>query len=192
MVRHLRFLLLLAPQPLYQVDYLRARNVYCASDSLRIPRTLAWSILGVPCPQFLWLPLPRGFVVVGLLHLRRAFLVMLACHVPGVLWLPLWRACLERLWHPLFLEVVFFAGASLARLINFWSSDRMHMSDVLSDSHILLFDGHLLLVLLLLSVGGGEEIKFSFSYDHSSSILTVVLDFSFRLLIKVHYASLRD
>ena len=40
------------------MDYLRARRVCCASDSLGIPGMLAWRILGVPCPPFRWLPLP--------------------------------------------------------------------------------------------------------------------------------------
>ena len=69
MVRHLQFLLSLASQTLSQVDYLRAGHVCCASDSLRIPGTLACLILGVICSPFCRLPLPRGFVVEGFLCL---------------------------------------------------------------------------------------------------------------------------
>ena len=66
MVRQLQCLLSLDSRPLYQVDYLRARHVCCASDSLRIPGTLSWRILDVLCSPFRWIPLPRGFVVEGL------------------------------------------------------------------------------------------------------------------------------
>ena len=45
-----------------------------------------------------------------------------------------------------------FAGASMARLLYFRLSDRMRRSYVLLNSHLLLFDGQLSLVLSLLSV----------------------------------------
>ena len=50
-------------QPLFQVDYLRARHVCCPYNSLRIPGTLAWRILSVLCSPFHRLPLPRFFLL---------------------------------------------------------------------------------------------------------------------------------
>ena len=52
MVRHLRFLLSLASQPLSLMEYLRARRLCCLFVSLRILVTLAWRFLGVPWPPF--------------------------------------------------------------------------------------------------------------------------------------------
>ena len=52
-----------------------------------------------------------------------------------------------------------FAGASLEHLRCFRFYDWISRSDVLSYSHLLLFGGQLLLILLFLSVGVGEEIK---------------------------------
>ena len=85
MVRHLQFFLSLASQPLSQMDYLRAKRVCCASDSLGIPGTLTWRILSVPCLPFRQIPLPRCFVVGGFLCLRWAFTGTLAWRVPGLL-----------------------------------------------------------------------------------------------------------
>ena len=45
MVRHLRFLLSLASRPLSQMNYLRARCVFCASIFLGIPVTLDLRVL---------------------------------------------------------------------------------------------------------------------------------------------------
>ena len=61
------FLLSLASQRLSQVDYLRARRICCASNSLRIPGTLDWRILGVLCSPPRRIPMSQGFVVEGLL-----------------------------------------------------------------------------------------------------------------------------
>ena len=52
MVRHLRFLLSLASRPLSQIDYLRARHVYCASVSLGVPVTLALRVLSIHSVSF--------------------------------------------------------------------------------------------------------------------------------------------
>ena len=96
MVQHFQFLILLASQTLTQMDFLRTRSVCCESDSLRIPDTLSWHILGVPCP------LPRCFVVGGLLRLCWAFLGTLAWRVPGLLWrvfLARFRRCLGGPYH---------------------------------------------------------------------------------------------
>ena len=67
------------------MDYLRAKRVCCASDSLGIPGTLTWRILSVPCLPFRQIPLPRCFVVGGFLCLRWAFTGTLAWRVPGLL-----------------------------------------------------------------------------------------------------------
>ena len=105
MVQHLRFFLSLAYQTLSQVNYLRDRRVCCASDSLSTPGTLACRILGVPCLPFRLLPLTQGFVVGGLLRIHGAFSGTLAWRVPGLLRLPLQRACLARIWRPLLFKV---------------------------------------------------------------------------------------
>ena len=55
-----------------------------------------------------------------------------------------------------FLRCRLFSSASLARFLNFRSSDRMRRSEVLLKSHLLLFHGQLSLVLLLLVFGRGE------------------------------------
>ena len=85
MVQHLRFLLFLASKTFYQMDYLRARHVYCASDYLGIPGNLSWNVLGVLYPPFRQLHLPRGFVVGGLLRIIWAFSSTLAWCVPGLI-----------------------------------------------------------------------------------------------------------
>ena len=102
MVRHLRFLLLLDSQPLSQMEYTRDRHVCCASNYLGIPGTLAWRIIGVTCTPFHWIPLPRCFVVGGLLRLCWAFLGTFAWRVPGLLWrvfLARFRRCLGGPYH---------------------------------------------------------------------------------------------
>ena len=71
--------------PLYQMDYLRDRRACCASDSLGILGMLDCCILGVPCPPFRQLHMPRSFVVGGLLCLHWAFSGTLAWGVPGLL-----------------------------------------------------------------------------------------------------------
>ena len=52
-----------------------------------------------------------------------------------------------------------FAGDSLVRLIYLRLFDRMCGLEFLSNFHLLLFNGQLSLVLLLLSLGRGEEIN---------------------------------
>ena len=86
MVRHLRFLISLASLPLSQIDYLRARRICCSYDSLGIPGTIAWRVLGDTCPPFRQLHLTWAFVVGGLLRLRWAFLGAIDWHVSGLIW----------------------------------------------------------------------------------------------------------
>ena len=52
MVQHLRFFLSLASQTFLILDHLRFRRICCASDSLCIPGTLAWSVLDFHWPPF--------------------------------------------------------------------------------------------------------------------------------------------
>ena len=199
MVRHLRFLLSLASRPLSQIDYLRARRVYCASVSLGVPVTLALRVLSIHSVSFSCLGFfGRVYAPPSLGALGHVFLAcpwpslecflsafwamtwwplsssltpnLLALSAPGAAFFRLFLgydslfiSVLARLLGPSLafpvLRFWFFAGASLACLLYFWSSNRMRRSVVLSNSHLLLFDGHLSLVLSLLSVGGGEEIK---------------------------------
>ena len=56
------------------------------------------------------------------------------------------------------LQGCLFSGASLARLLYFRLSEQIGKLDVLSKSHLLLFDSHIFPNLSLLSVGGGGEI----------------------------------
>ena len=86
MVRHLRFFIYLTSQPLSQMNYLRTRGICYTSGSSVIPDTLAWCILCIPFPPFHQLPLPRCFVVGGLLRLLWTFSSTLACRFPGLLW----------------------------------------------------------------------------------------------------------
>ena len=69
-----------------QLEYARGRHVYCASDSLGIPGTLARRVIGVTCPPFRQLHLTWGFVVEGFLFLLWAFSGTFAWRVPGLIW----------------------------------------------------------------------------------------------------------
>ena len=97
MVRHLRFSLSLASQPLSQMDHLSFRCLYCASISLGILFTLAWCILSVPWPPlhqiqmlcfFLWRlrSLFSGSSRACLLGVSLVFFVAIPEHIKGYPW----------------------------------------------------------------------------------------------------------
>ena len=212
MVWQLRFFLFLAFQPFSQVEYLRARRVYCASDSLRIPGTPTWRILGVLCYSFHRLPLSCDFVVEacsawtplvvcitvgigdfcrsalppparflgvsldipapqgGALH-RDNYLASLAArfHLPWfgqvffislfvILSLPLRRSYLAHLWRPLFFEVACLLVLLWRACLNSVHLARCVGRGDLLNSHLILFNSQLSLVLSLLSFDRGEEI----------------------------------
>ena len=150
------------PIPFHLISPLRAfvslEGLDTSADKLR----LLWSACLAP---------PWGYLLLGEVLFTGRVPGVLNGSVPSTL---IWKGCFR---HPLrhtfasiaahligaslaysVLRGCLFASSSLALLIYFRSSDHMRRSDVPSNYHLLLFNGHLSLVLSLLSVIRGEEI----------------------------------